>query len=168
MGFLDDLKVLGSDLLAKSSVVAKEAAQKAQDAADMAKIKVDIAAREKEIKDLYAKIGKAYYEANKEGAVDFAEDVAEINAKFATIDELNDKYNMYKEAMNASKEAPAEDVAEEDDAIEIVPADVEEKFDAAGDKLEAVLDAVEEKVEEVVNAVEAKIEEVTEAEKTEE
>ena len=51
MGFFDDLKVLGSDLLAKSSVVAKEAAQKASDAADMAKIKVDIAAREREIKD---------------------------------------------------------------------------------------------------------------------
>lgn len=171
MGFLDDLKVLGSDLLAKSSVVAKEAAQKAQDAADMAKIKVDIAAREKEIKDLYTKIGKAYYEANKEGAVDFAEDVAEINAKFAVIAELNDKYNMYKEDMSAAKEATAEEAEAEDDAIEIVPADVEEtveeKLDAVAEKVEEILDAVEEKVEAVVDAVEAKIEEVTKAEKTE-
>lgn len=166
MGFLDDLKVLGSDLLAKSSVIAKDAAQKAQDAADMAKIKMDIAAREKEIKDIYMKIGKAYYEANKDEASEFAEDVAEITAKYALISELNDKYNMYKEAMSASKEAPVEEAAEED-VIEIVPADVEEKLEEAGDKLEEVLDVVEDKVEAVVDAVEAKIEEVT-ADKTEE
>lgn len=151
MGFFDDLKVLGSDLLAKSSVIAKDAAQKAQDAADMAKIKMDIAAREKEIKDLYAKIGKAYYEANKEDSVDFAEEVALINAKFATIDELTDKYNMYKEAMTAPKEAPAQETAE-DDIIEIVPAEaeetVEEIFEVVEEKVEAVVDAVEDKIEE--------------------
>ena len=128
MGFLDDIKVLGSDLFAKGSVVAKEAAQKAQDAADMAKIKVDILAKEREIKDIYAKIGKAYYEAHKEDAEDFAEEVAEISAKFAAITELKDKYNMYKEAMSASKEDSAEEVAE-DDAIEIIPLDVEESVE---------------------------------------
>ena len=128
MGFFDDLKVLGSDLLAKGSVIAKDAAQKAQDAADLAKIKVDIAAREKEIKDIYMKIGKAYYEANKDEAGEFAEDIAEITAKLTSISELNDKYNMYKEAMSASKEDSAEEVAE-DDAIEIIPLDVEESVE---------------------------------------
>lgn len=39
MGFLDYLKVLGLELYAKGSMIAKEAAVKAQDAADMAKIK---------------------------------------------------------------------------------------------------------------------------------
>lgn len=159
MGFFDDIKVLGSDLLAKSSVVAKEAAQKAQDAADMAKIKVDILAKEKEIKDIYAKIGKAYYEAHKEDAEEFAEefaeDVAEINAKFAAIAALKDKYGMYKEAMSASKEAPVtEEAAEEDDAIEIVPADVEdiveEKFEEAVEKIEEVYETVEDKIEEKI------------------
>ena len=127
MGVFDDLKVLGSDLLAKGSVVAKEAAQKASDVADMAKIKVDILAKEKEIKDIYVKIGKAYYEANKEDAEDFAEEIAQITAKLAAVAELNDKYNMYKEAMSSSKEAPVtEEAEEEDDAIIIVPAAAEE------------------------------------------
>ena len=123
MGFLDDLKVIGSDLLEKSSVVAKEAAQKAQDAAEMAKIKVDIAAREKEIKELYVKIGKAYYEANKENAVEYAEEVAEINAKFDTIADLQSRYAMFKD--NADVTADVEENAEED-AIEIVAENIEE------------------------------------------
>ncbi len=127
MGFFDDLKVLGSDLLAKSSVVAKEAAQKASDAADMAKIKVDIAAREREIKDLYAKIGKAYYEEYKDDAVEYAEDIAEINAKFALIGELKSKYEMYKDAMKSEKEEAdvTGDAAPTDaeDVIDIVPAE---------------------------------------------
>ena len=122
MGFFDDLKVLGSDLLAKSSVVAKEAAQKASDAADMAKIKVDIAAREREIKDLYAKIGKAYYEEYKDDAVEYAEDIAEINAKFALIGELKSKYEMYKDAMKSEKE-------EADVTVDAAPADVEDVID---------------------------------------
>lgn len=122
MGFFDDLKVLGSDLLAKSSVVAKEAAQKASDAADMAKIKVDIAAREREIKDLYAKIGKAYYDEYKDDAVEYAEDIAEINAKFALIGELKSKYEMYKDAMKSEKE-------EVDVTVDAAPADVEDVID---------------------------------------
>ncbi|MBR3761488.1 MAG: hypothetical protein IKK59_01975 [Lachnospiraceae bacterium] len=122
MGFFDDLKVLGSDLLAKSSVVAKEAAQKASDAADMAKIKVDIAAREREIKDLYAKIGKAYYDEYKDDAVEYAEDIAEINAKFALIGELKSKYEMYKDAMKSEKE-------EADVTVDAAPADVEDVID---------------------------------------
>lgn len=122
MGFFDDLKVLGSDLLAKSSVVAKEAAQKASDAADMAKIKVDIAAREREIKDLYAKIGKAYYDEYKDDAVEYAEDIAEINTKFALIGELKSKYEMYKDAMKSEKE-------EADVTVDAAPADVEDVID---------------------------------------
>ena len=74
------------------------------------------------------KIGKAYYEANKDEAGEFAEDIAEITAKLTSISELNDKYNMYKEAMSASKEDSAEEVAE-DDAIEIIPLDVEESVE---------------------------------------
>ena len=38
------------------------------------------------------------------------------------------QYNMYKEAMSASKEDSAEEVAE-DDAIEIIPLDVEESVE---------------------------------------
>ncbi len=123
MGFFDDLKNVGSDLLAKSSVVAKEAAQKAQDAAEMAKIKIDIAAREKEIKDLYAQIGKAFYEANKENAAEYAEEIAEINAKFVLIDELNNRYAMFKDNMAADTEA---ETAEVNEVIDITPEDVAE------------------------------------------
>ena len=104
MEFLDDLKVLGSELYAKGSMIAKEAAVKAQDAADMAKIKIDIVAKEKEIKDIYTKIGKAYYETNKDEECEFADDIAKITAKYAAISKLQDKYNLYKDAMNAAKE----------------------------------------------------------------
>ena len=124
MGFFEDLKIIGADFLAKSSVVANKTAQKASDAAAMAKIKVDIAAREREIKELYAKIGKAYYEEYKDDAVEYAEDIAKINAKFALIRELNSKYEMYKDAMKAEKEDAA--VNETEDIIEIVPTEAEE------------------------------------------
>ena len=97
MSFWDDIKVLGSEVVSKGSIIAKDAAKKAQNAADMTKIKIEIAAREKEIKDIYMKIGKAYYEANKEEAGDFAEDIAEITAKFIAISELKEEYSMYKE-----------------------------------------------------------------------
>lgn len=127
MGFFDDLKVVGADLLAKGNVFAKEAAQKAQDAADMAKIKMDIAAREREIRELYIKIGKAYYEEYKDDAVEFAEDISEIKDKFAVIGELKSKYAMYKDAMHANKEetqAGAETEGREtDETIIIVSGD---------------------------------------------
>ena len=127
MGFFDDLKVVGADLLAKGNVFAKEAAQKAQDAADMAKIKMDIAAREREIRELYIKIGKAYYEEYKDDAVEFAEDISEIKDKFAVIGELKSKYAMYKDAMHANKEeAPTgaeTESRETDEAIIIVSGD---------------------------------------------
>lgn len=122
MGLWDDLKIVGSDLLSKGSEFAKEAGQKAQDAADMAKIKLDIAAREKEIKDLYTKIGKAYYEANKEDAEEYAEEIGQINDKFAVIAELKSKYAMYKDAQSGTKsDTAADDVAElEEDSIEVI------------------------------------------------
>ena len=129
MGFFDDLKVLGADLLAKGSVVAKDAAQKAQDAGEMGRIKVKIMSKEREIKDLYMKIGKAYYEEYKEDAAEFAGDIAEINAKYAAINELNSKFEMYKDAMSAKKQADTqtEDFAEDiEDAIVIAPTDVVE------------------------------------------
>ena len=72
---------------------------------------------------------------------------------------------MYKDAMSAGKETAAAeasaDLEEEDEAIDLVPADVEEKLEAAGDKIEEIVEAAEEKVEAVVDAVEAKIEELT-------
>lgn len=146
MGFFDDLKVIGSDLLAKGGEVAKEAAQKAQDAADMAKIKVDIAAREKEIKDLYTKIGKTYYEAHKDDAELYAEDIAEIKAKFTLIGELTEKLNTYKEAMTSAKEEQGAEVQEEAvDTIELIP--VKEVMEEATVTEEATEDASEEVTE---------------------
>ena len=149
MGFFDDLKVLGADLLAKGSVVAKDAAQKAQDATEMGKIKVEILSKEKEIKDLYAKIGKAYYEEYKEDATEFAEDIEAINAKFAAISELTSKYEMFKDALNKKADKTAAEYTEdiEDDFI-VVPAE---------EKVEEILDAVEDAVEDIVDAVEEKL-----------
>lgn len=121
MGLFDDLKVLGSDLLSKSSVIAKDAAQKAQDATEMAKLKIDIAAREKEIQTLYAKIGKAYYEEYKDDATEFADDIEAISNKFVMIKELQSKYAMYKDAMGSKKEENAEAYeVTEDDTEEII------------------------------------------------
>lgn len=149
MGFFDDLKVLGADLLAKGSVVAKDAAQKAQDATEMGKIKVEILSKEKEIKDLYAKIGKAYYEEYKEDATEFAEDIEAINVKVAAISELNSKYEMFKDALNKKTDKTEAEYTEdiEDDFI-VVPAE---------EKVEDILDAVEDVVEDMVDTVEEKL-----------
>ncbi len=154
MGFWEDLKVVGADLLAKGNVFAKEAAQKASDAADMAKIKVDITAREREIKELYMKIGKAYYEEYKDDALEFAEDISEITAKYAAIGELKSKYAMYKDAMKAAKEeknaaaaAGEEACGEAEDAIIIVPADEEDAADTAEKVMETDAEYVEEPIE---------------------
>ncbi len=128
MGFFDDLKAVGADLLAKGNVFAKEAAHKAQDAADMAKIKLEIASKEREIKELYIKIGKAYYDEYKDDALEFAEDIASITSKYGDINELKSKYEMYKDAMKAKNEdgQKADDTEEaifivsaEDDDIEV-------------------------------------------------
>ena len=162
MGFFDDLKVLGADLLAKGSVVAKDAAQKAQDATEMGKIKVEILSKEKEIKDLYAKIGKAYYEEYKEDATEFAEDIEAINAKVAAISELTSKYEMFKDALNkkTGKTATTAEYADDiEDAVIVVPTEekVEDFLDAAEDKIEEVLDTVEDTVEDIVDTVEEKL-----------
>ena len=162
MGFFDDLKVLGADLLAKSSVVAKDAAQKAQDATEMGKIKVEILSKEKEIKDLYTKIGKAYYEEYKEDAAEFAEDIEAINAKVAAISELKSKYEMFKDALSKKTEKAADTAEYADDvedAIIVVPAEdkAEDILDAAEDKVEEVLDTVEDVVEDIVDKVEEKL-----------
>jgi len=147
MGFFDDLKAVGADLLAKGNVFAKEAAHKAQDAADMAKIKLDIAAKEREIKELYIKIGKAYYNEYKDDAVEFAEDIAVITAKYSDINELKSKYEMYKDAMKSEKEAQhaQEGAAAEDieDAIVIVPAEEADVEDDASEAVEEVVESVE-------------------------
>ena len=162
MGFFDDLKVIGADLLAKGSVVAKDAAQKAQDATEMGKIKVEILSKEKEIKDLYTKIGKAYYEEYKEDAAEFAEDIEAINAKFAAISDLKSKYEMFKDALNKKTEnaATATEYADDiEDAIIVVPAEknAEDILDAAEEKAEDILDTVEDVVEDIVDTVEEKL-----------
>ncbi len=128
MGFWDDFKVFGSDVLQKGGKIAKEVSLKAQDAADMTKIKLDIAARKKEIRDLYMKIGKAYYEAYKEDAVEFADDVNLINQKFAAIDELNAKYEIYHDAEQTAKKSAdgSKNMQDEEDAIEVIFAETDE------------------------------------------
>lgn len=146
MGFFDDLKVLGSDLLVKGSVVAKDAAQKAQDATEMGKIKLEIATKDKAIRDLYMKIGKAFYEQYKEDASEFTNEVQEINKNFAEIRELKSKYAMYKDAMTTKTEAvtvPQEmDFSDAEDVIDLVPAEEVEMIepeteDIAEDTVEA-------------------------------
>lgn len=131
MGFLDDLKVLGSDLLVKGSEVAKDASQKAQDAAEMGKIKLEIAAKDKAIRDLYSKIGKAFYEKYKEDAVEFEQEIQQINQNFAEIGELKSKYAMYKDAMNTkTASVPQEiDFSDAEDVIDLVPAEETEQED---------------------------------------
>ncbi len=128
MGFWDDLKVFGSEALQKGGEIAKEVGLKAQDAADMAKIKLDINARKREIRELYKKIGKAYYEAYKEDAVEFADDVNLINQKFAAIDELNAKYEIYHDAEQTAKKSAdgSKNMQDEEDAIEVIFAETDE------------------------------------------
>lgn len=125
MGFLDDLKIVGSDLLAKGGDAAKDAMVKAQDAAEMAKIKVDIAAREKEIKDLYMEIGRKYYEQYKDDDADFQAEIVQIHEKLEKIKELRSRYEMHKDAVRSNnKEAFSEDTVNMD--LEAVMSEAED------------------------------------------
>lgn len=125
MGFFDDLKLVGSDLLSKGGDAAKDAMVKAQDAAEMAKLKVDIAAREKEIKDLYMEIGKKYYEQYKEDSTEFQTQIAQIDERFEKINELKSKYEMHKDAVRGNnKEAASEAAANMD--LEAVMSEAED------------------------------------------
>lgn len=141
MGFFDDLKTVGADLLAKGNIFAKEAAHKAQDAADMAKIKLEIASKEREIKELYIKIGKAYYDEYKDDAMEFAEDIASITSKYGDISELKSKYEMYKDAMKTKKEQTQQ--AEDTGEIIIVSAEDVEVQDVEAEETEAEDSALE-------------------------
>lgn len=142
MSFFDDLKAVGADLLAKGNVFAKEAAHKAQDAADMAKIKLEIASKEREIKELYIKIGKAYYDEYKDDAVEFADDIASITSKYGDIRELKSKYEMYKDAMKTKNEETHE--TEDAGEIIIVSAEDVEVQDVEAEEAEATALEVDE------------------------
>ncbi|MCD7841497.1 MAG: hypothetical protein LUG56_03410, partial [Lachnospiraceae bacterium] len=63
-----------------------------KDTASVAKLKVSISAKEKEIKDSYTEIGKAYYEAHKDAQEDVYDSfIALINAKNEEIAAINEE-----------------------------------------------------------------------------
>lgn len=83
MGFFDELQ----GKLVKGS---KAVAVKGKEVADITKLKVQISAEERKLDDLYAKIGKAFYEANP-GSQIYAEEFAQITASLKTIAECKDE-----------------------------------------------------------------------------
>lgn len=79
MGFFDELQ----GKLVKGS---KAVAVKGKEVADITKLKVQISAEERKLDETYAKIGKAFYEANP-GSQTYAEEFEQISTSLKTIAE---------------------------------------------------------------------------------
>jgi len=80
---------LFDDLGKKLSTAAELTVDKAKDLAETGKTKLDIATEEKEIKELYAKIGEAIFLQEKENAESvFAAEIIAIKEHLQKIDEL--------------------------------------------------------------------------------
>ena len=89
------------DLTKKLSTAADLAVDKAKDLAETGKLKLDIAAEEKEVQKLYAQIGKAIYQQEKDNPDSiFAAECYNIAERLQRIEELK-------------TEAPAEEPAAE-------------------------------------------------------
>lgn len=83
MAFFDDLsKKIGS--------AADKAADKAKDMAEIGKLSLSISAQEKQLADLYAKIGQAVFAASKDDpASPYAQDFVKIQSVLDTLSLLN-------------------------------------------------------------------------------
>ena len=99
MAFLDDLTK-------KLSTAADIAVDKAKDLAETGKTKLDIATEEKEVQKLYAQIGKAIYQQEKDNPDSiFAAECYNITERLQRIEQLK-------------QDASADDAAEEPAAEE--------------------------------------------------
>ncbi|MBR4944102.1 MAG: hypothetical protein IKZ26_01660 [Peptococcaceae bacterium] len=77
------------DLKKKLSAAADLAVDKAKDLAETGKQKIDIAAEEKELQNLYAQIGKSVYHLEKDNAESiYSAECANITERLQRIDEL--------------------------------------------------------------------------------
>ena len=113
------------DLTKKLSTAADIAVDKAKDLAETGKTKLDIAAEEKEVQKLYAQIGKAIYQQEKDNPDSiFAAECYNITERLQRIDELK-------------QDAPAEESPVEEPAAEAADGSVDE----AGVTEEAEADA---------------------------
>ena len=85
MAFLDDLGKTLTDM-------GKDAAQKTKDVVDILQMKAQIGTEKSKLRDLYATIGKSYYEVHKDSAeAEHAEACGQIESSLAKIAELEEK-----------------------------------------------------------------------------
>lgn len=85
MAFLDDLGKTLTDM-------GKDAAQKTKDVVDILQMKTQIATEKSKLRDLYAVIGKSYYDVHKEAAAaEHAETCSQIDSALSKIAELEEK-----------------------------------------------------------------------------
>ena len=93
------------DLTKKLSTAADLAVDKAKDLAETGKTKLDIATEEREVQKLYAQIGKAIYQQEKDNPDSiFAAECYNIAERLQRIEELKQE---------AAAEAPADEKTEE-------------------------------------------------------
>ena len=85
MAFLDDLGKTLTD-------IGKDAAQRTKDVVDILQMKAQIGTEKSKLRDLYATIGKSYYEVHKESAeAEHAEACGQIQLALDKIAELEEK-----------------------------------------------------------------------------
>ena len=101
------------DLTKKISTAADIAVDKAKDLAETGKTKLDIAAEEKEVQKLYAQIGKAIYQQEKDNPDSiFAAECYNITERLQRIDELKQDAPAEESPVEEPvAEAPAEEQA---------------------------------------------------------
>ena len=101
------------DLTKKISTAADIAVDKAKDLAETGKTKLDIAAEEKEVQKLYAQIGKAIYQQEKDNPDSiFAAECYNITERLQRIEELKQDAPVEEAPVEEpAAEAPAEEQA---------------------------------------------------------
>lgn len=132
-----------SDLWAKAGSLARTAAAATRHAADSAKLSINIAAEEENLKKAYAALGRLYYEALESGTIPEGE---AFDQQIALIRQTLQKIELYRRQkeqaprQESTGEAAAETTAVTEDAEEMTtvtadPLAKDEDFDDLVNKL---------------------------------
>lgn len=128
---LDKVKNFLGQLKDKGTEVAGTAADKAKDAARLAKLTMDVNAEKEALKKAYLELGKAFYEGKHDEAEGLlGQLVGEADAVKGRLDALQKEIDELKGSFKAEEPASFEDVVaaaeEEDVEVEIVEEPAEE------------------------------------------
>lgn len=166
-----------NEILGTATELFEKATQKSTYYAQIAKLNVKITAENSGLKDLYAQLGKAYFEGLESGEAESAEFAREICEKIveskSKIESYQAEIEQMKEAEAAASAAAAEAKAEKKAAAEAAKAASAAEKAAEEEEIEITIEvvaeaeetaeAVAEEVAEEVEAIEAEVAEAAES-----